>query len=69
MPHDKALRYTTRREFPDEEFRLALPPPETVRKIQMTDRRVDSYPRYQSAARPVMLIVIVYGSAMITILP
>ena len=36
-------------------------------------RRARSYrliqPRYQSASRPVMLIVIVYGSAMITILP
>ncbi len=27
------------------------------------------YPRYHSASRPVMLIVIVYGSAMMTILP
>ena len=27
------------------------------------------YPKYQSASKPVMLIVIVYGSAMMTMRP
>jgi hypothetical protein len=33
------------------------------------EAQIAPYPRYHSAARPVMLIVTVYGSAMITMRP
>ena len=68
-PRDEPLRHAARCEFADQQFSLPFAAAKSGREVEMADRRVDAYPRYQSAARPASVIVTVYGSAMITMRP
>ena len=64
--HDKPLCDAAPGQFVDQKLSLAFTSAVAGGKIQLTNQR---QPRYHKASRPVILIVIVYGSAMITILP
>ena len=78
--YDKDLLPAAAGEFANKELYLPLATPECRRKIKVANRWQSSlpevareaplcHPRYQSASRPVILIVTVYGKAMMTMRP
>ena len=80
LAYDQDLLPAAAGEFANKELYLPLATPECRRKIKVANRWQSflpevareaplCHPRYQSASRPVILIVIVYGSAMMTMRP
>ena len=66
LANDETLRLAPTPELSHQQFGLPLPAAVSAGEIDVANRL---QPRNHNAARPVMLIVIVYGTAMITMRP